>query len=103
MRKYPRREFLQSGIALSGASLIRPVSAATDSEERIVESQATGCFKFRSILEILNNPYAALARGDKAEANNFWDKESWTKTLQKARDEGYNAIVYFVHPFLTEG
>src|SRR5262245_28332938 len=58
-----------------------------------------GAFPVRMRAEQLRNPYWYAANGQKAEAEQFWDRAYWERVLATIADEGYNAVLLMPEPW----
>ena len=98
-----RRDLLKSGaiatatVAMAGKNpYVHAGEASIASKPQSTEEP----FAFRAILELVHQPYYHEAQGNTGAVQQFWDRPGWEAALRKNRDEGYNAIIYFVDPWL---
>src|SRR5262245_55749471 len=65
----------------------------------LARQKEPAALEVRMGFEQLRNPFWYEAKGQHAEAKEFWSKEHWDRVLKDWADDGYNALLYWVEPW----
>lgn len=110
MTKFTRRELLKSGAITTSAiaaGALAPVAGQTDQVQAASSpadqlKSATAPLPIRMCKLDLDHPWYFEKIGALDRAKTLWDRKTWNRLLKQRSEEGYNAIYWWVNPWMDE-